>query len=95
MARKFKVEKAHCELHKVDFKKLIQVRVSCPRYQQCLEEAIARHEANIAEAKREAEKKGKQWAVAKAVLQMVCPYEEPPHAIPEFFQVKKINSRKP
>ena len=33
MARKFKVEKAHCERHDVDFEKLIQVRVSCPRYQ--------------------------------------------------------------
>jgi hypothetical protein len=60
MARKFKVEKAHCELHDVDFKKLIQILVSCPRYQHCLEEAIARHEANIAEAKRKAEKKERQ-----------------------------------
>jgi len=90
MARKFRVEKAHCEHHDVDFEKLIQVRVSCPRYQQCQEEAIARHEANIAEAKQEAEKKGRQWAAAKAVLQIVCPYEEPPHAIPESFQVKAL-----
>jgi len=90
MARKFRVEKAHCEHHDVDFEKLIQVRVSCPRYQQCREEAIARHEANIAEAKQEAEKKGRQWAAAKAVLQIVCPYEEPPHAIPESFQVKAL-----
>jgi len=90
MTRKFKVEKAHCERRDVDFEKLIQVRVSCPRYQQCREEAIARHEANIAEAKHEAEKKGRQWAAVKAVLQIVCPYEEPPHAIPESFQVKTL-----
>jgi len=83
MARKFKVEKAHCELYDVDFERLIQVRVLCPRYQQCREEAIARHKANIAEAKHEAEKKGRPWIAVKAVLQIVCPYEEPPHSIPE------------
>jgi len=88
MARKFKVEKAHCERHDVDFEKLIQVKVKCPRYQQCLEEAIARHEDNIAEAKHETEKKGRQWATVKAVLQIVCPHEDPPHFIPESFQVK-------
>jgi|GEM_PF-4808995 len=85
MVRKFKVKRAHCKLHNVDFKKLI--RVSCPRYQQCREEAITRHEANIAEAKHEAEKKGRQWAAVKAVLQIVCPYEEPPHSIPEYFSL--------
>jgi len=85
MVRKFKVEKAHCGRHNVDFEKLIQVRVKCPRYQQCQEEAIARHEANIAEAKHEAKEKGRQWAAVKAVLQIVCPYEEPPQGIPEYF----------
>jgi len=85
MTRKFRVEKAHCDIHNIDFEKLIQVRVKCPQYQQCLEEATARHEANIAEAKREAEKKGRHWAAVKAVLQIVCPYEEPPHDIPEHF----------
>jgi len=82
MARKFKVEKAHCECHDVDFEKFIQVRVSCPRYQQCRKEAILRHETNIAEAKHEAEKKGRQWTAAKAVLQIVYPYEEPPDCVP-------------
>jgi len=85
MTRKFKVEKAHCKQHDVDFEKLIRVRVSCPQYQQCREEAIARHEGNIAEAKHEAEKKGRPWVAVKAVLQIVCPYEEPAHDIPEHF----------
>jgi hypothetical protein len=85
MSRKYRVERAHCKDHDVDFKKLIKVSVSCTRYEQCRKEAIARHEANIAKAKYEAEKEGKQWAAVKAVLQIVCPYEEPPHDIPEHF----------
>ena len=82
MSRKFRVERAHCEHHDIDFTKYVRVKVSCPRYQQCREEAIERHEANIAEAKLEAKKKGRQWAAVKAVIQIVCPHEEPPQHIP-------------
>lgn len=85
MSKKFRVEKTRCKHHDIDFEKRIQVKVSCLRYQQCREEAIKRHEANIAEAKLEAEKKGRQWAAVKAVLQIVCPYEEPSQDIPQHF----------
>ena len=89
MSRKFEIEKAHCERHNVDFKKYIRadgtIKVSCPRYQRCRREAIERHEDNLAEAKMEAEKKGRQWAAVKAILQIVCPYEEPTRHIPEHF----------
>jgi len=86
MSKGFRVEKAHCELHDIDFKKYIRtngtVKVSCRRFQQCREEAIERHEANIIEAKLEAEKEGRQWAAVKAVVQIVCHREEPPDHIP-------------
>lgn len=82
MSERFRVEKSHCESHDMDFEKHITIKVSCQRYQQCQKEAIRRHKANIEEAKLEAEKKGRQWAAAKAVIQIVCPYEEPPKHFP-------------
>jgi len=89
MSKKFRVEKVNCKLHNIDFKKYIRangtVKVSCRRFQQCREDAIERHEANIAEAKREAERRGTQWSAVKAVVQIVCPYEEPPQHIPQHF----------
>ena len=66
----------------MDFEKYIIINVSCPRYQQCKEEAIQRHEDNIENARLEAEKEGRQWAAAKAVVQIVCPYEIPPKHFP-------------
>jgi len=85
--KRFKVEKALCEHHNVRFKKYIRangtVKVSCRRYQQCRKEAIERHEDNIAEAKLSAEKEGRSWMAVKAVLQIVCPHEEPSEHIPK------------
>lgn len=89
MSKCFRVEKAHCRLHDIDFKKYIRadgtIKVSCRRYQQCRKEAIERHEAKIAEAKLEAERRGTRLIPLKAVVQIVCPYEEPPQCIPEHF----------
>ena len=85
------IEKDHCKQHEVDFEKYIKIKVSCPRYQQCREEATERHETNIAEAKLEAQKKGRQWAAVKAVLQIVCPHEEPPKCIPEIVFRKLVD----
>lgn len=77
------VEKTHCKNHDVDFNRLVRIKVSCPRYEQCREAAIVRHKANLVDAKREAEKEGRPWMAVKAVLQIVCPYEKPPQTIPQ------------
>lgn len=82
MSERFRVEKSHCESHDMDFEKRITIKVSCQRYQQCQKEAIQRHETNIAETRHEAEKEGRQWAAAKAVIQIVCPYDVPPKHFP-------------
>lgn len=89
MSKRFRVEKAHCGLHDMDYKKYIRAngttKVSCRRYTQCQKEAIGRHEVNIADAKLEAERQGTEWIPIKAVLQIVCPHEEPPQYIPDHF----------
>ncbi len=82
MPTEFKVKKVHCKRHNVDFEKLIRIKVSCSQYQKCREAAIKRHETNIANSRLEAKKSGKRWVAPKAVLQTVCPYEEPPKYIP-------------